>query len=216
MSDSNNNNSNNSNSNSNNNNPVNNSPAMAKNWKMYASLVLYAILGLALGYAVAKGVLYLVNRPKTGDSSMVTENQNMAGTKNFTGNINSVFEGDNKAVVSFSYNDTLTVEQGVDAKSKYFYIKNATGTVATIYASFEGGRGYSENDYLLQVIKKAVPSVSAPAPQVHGSTTWAYAATAGTEWNTAPFKTGSWVIVVENKKSNTSLVKTILDTMEVK
>jgi hypothetical protein len=202
-------------SDNNNNNPVNNNPVVAKNWKMYASLVLYAILGLALGYAVAKGVLYLVNRPKTGDSSIVIENQ-MAGTKKFTGNINSVFEGDNKAEVSFSYNDTLTVEQGVDAKAKYFYIKNATGTVATIYASFEGGRGYSENDYLLEIIKKAVPSVSAPQPMVHGSTTWAYASTAGTEWNTAPFKTGNWVMVVENKKVNTDMVKSILDTMEVK
>ena len=207
MSDSNNNSNNSSN---------NNSPVVVKNWKMYASLVLYAILGLALGYVVAKGVLYLVNRPKTGDSSIVTENQNQAGTKNFTGEINSVFEGDNKAVVSFAYNDNLTVEQGVGAKSKYFYIKNASGTVATIYASFEGGRGYTGNDYLLEVIKKAVPSVSTPTSMVHGSTTWSYAATAGTEWNTASFKTGNWVMVVENKKSNTDLVKSILDTMDVK
>lgn len=200
-------------SNQNNNNQGQNNRKM--DWKVYVSLFLYALLGLAIGYAVAKGVLYLVNRPSIEKVKVVDTAK--VGTKDFTGSVNSIFEGDNKADINFKVNSNLTVTQGVGAKSKYFYITDAAGAnVATAYMSYEGGRGYSAADYIAEVIAKYVPSVSTPATATYGSSSWLYTASASSEWHVAPAKDGNWLIVLENKKANHDALTSIYETLNIK
>ena len=93
-------NNNNQNNNSNKFNEIKDAVLKDRSWKMYVSLVLYAILGLALGYIVAKGVLYIVNRPNNNTEITSTETDNTTGVKKFEGTVSSVFEGENKGDVS--------------------------------------------------------------------------------------------------------------------
>jgi hypothetical protein len=187
---------------------------MKTNWKMYVSLALYIVLGVAAGYLVARGVRAFMNSRIADDVKVVNEEK--MGTKTFSGDIYAVFEGTSTAKVTFDYDAAYTVEQGTGNRSRYFVVKNASGTLATIYASYEGGRGYSAADYLAETISKAVPTVSAPTTAVYGDASWMTAGTAMTEWHIAPQKNGEWLLVVESKKSNNKEVGEILKTLTIK
>lgn len=187
---------------------------MKTNWKMYVSLALYVVLGLAAGYLVAKGVRAFMNSRLADDVNVVSE-EKMA-TKTFSGDVSANFEGTTTAKVTFDYNAAYSVEQGTGNKSRYFVVKNASNTLATIYVSYEGGRGYSAADYLAEVITKAVPTVSAPTTAVYGEASWMTAGTAMTEWHIAPEKNGEWLLVVESKKANNKEVGEILKTLTIK
>lgn len=186
---------------------------MKTNWKMYVSLALYVVLGVAAGYLVARGVRAFVNSRDAG-TLVVTEEK--METKTFSGDIVAMFEGTTTAKVTFDYDALYTVEQGTGNKSRYFVIKNATGTLATIYASYEGGRGYSAAEYLAEVIAKAIPTVSAPSTAMYGDANWMTASTVNTEWHLAPQKDGEWVLVVESKKADNAKVGEILKTLTIK
>jgi hypothetical protein len=187
---------------------------MKTNWKMYVSLALYIVLGVAAGYLVARGVRAFMNSRIADDVKVVNEEK--MGTKTFSGDIYAVFEGTSTAKVTFDYDAAYTVEQGTGNRSRYFVVKNASGTLATIYASYEGGRGYSAADYLAETISKAVPTVSAPTTAVYGDASWMTAGTAMTEWHIAPQKNGEWLLVVESKKSNNKEAGEILKTLTIK
>lgn len=181
---------------------------------MYVSLALYIVLGVAAGYLVARGVRAFMNSRIADDVKVVNEEK--MGTKTFSGDIYAVFEGTSTAKVTFDYDAAYTVEQGTGNRSRYFVVKNASGTLATIYASYEGGRGYSAADYLAETISKAVPTVSAPTTAVYGDASWMTAGTAMTEWHIAPQKNGEWLLVVESKKSNNKEAGEILKTLTIK
>ena len=161
---------NNNNNNNKSENKSDNKPVNKKESNVYVSLILYAILGLALGYAVAKGVMYLVNKTdnnkvaniiknisdkkegsKDGDDKMTKEIKDVmqnVGTSSFKSSVSTQFEGKRSAEITFDHNNNLTVTQGIDNKSKYFYITDASkNTIATVYMSYEGGRGYTSAEY---------------------------------------------------------------------
>ena len=205
--------------NHNNNHDQNNNAAkhvsVKRDWKIYVSLFLYALLGLAIGYAIARGVLYFVNRSKI-TSVKVIDSTKMS-TKDFTGSVSANFEGEQKAELNFKTNSDLIVTQGAGAKAKYFYITNASGTnVATVYMSYEGGRGFSPAEYAKDVIGKFVPGLSALANVSYASTTWSYTSSASSEWHIAPSKNNQWLVIVENKKANHDALTSVYETLNVK
>jgi hypothetical protein len=189
-----------------------------KNIKMYASLALYALLGLALGFAIAKGGMYLFNKSKTMKSDMKEMSSEMkTETVKYTGSVSHNFEGENKTEVSFDHDKSLSVTQGEGNKSKYFYVNNASGTkVATVYMSYEGGRGYTADDYVKEVLLKAVPSAKMEDSMTHGSSTWLKVSSTNSVWHVKSSEDKQWVTLVENTKANSDLVKSVLDTFTVK
>ena len=215
----------NHNNNHNNNNQNNNKNLLEKtnrfdkkSIKMYASLVLYAILGIALGYAIAKGGLYLYNKSKLVESEAVNmESEIKKDTIKYVGSVTHNFEGENKTEISFDHDKTLSVVQGDANKAKYFYINNASGTkVATIYMSYEGGRGYSAEDYVKEVLLKAVPSAKIDDAMMHGSSTWTKVSSVNSVWHVKSSEDKQWVALVENTKANSDILKSVLDTMIIK
>lgn len=182
---------------------------------MYVSLALYVVLGIAAGYVLAKGIKTFISNRESDDTQIVSE-ETKKDLVTFTGNVNAVFEGDNKAVVSFDHDVSMTVTQGTENKSRYFTITNASGTVATIYASYEGARGYSAADYLAEIIAKKIPTVSAPTNVTYGDASWMQAGTVATEWHLSPEKDGQWLLIVESKKADNKKVAEILKTLTVK
>lgn len=201
---------------SNDNNHNNNHTVKKVDWKMYFSLFLYALLGLAIGYAVAKGVIYLINRPATKKAISVINNS-ATSTVDFVASTTASFEGDHTAAINFKNSADLKVTQGEGSKSKYYYIADSKGNnVATVYMSYEGGRGYSATDYINNVIRKAVPAASPVATVTYASSSWAYSSTAASEWHVAPAKNGEWLVVMENKKANHDALASVYETLNIK
>ncbi len=206
---------NNNHNNSNNTNVV----AEKKNWKMWLSLALYALLGLALGYAVAKGVLYLVNRPSKG-ASVIVEN-NATSTKSvmltkYNTMLSHNFEGENKGDVSFDYDDTYKVSTSSKVANLYT-INNVKGEkVATVYFYFNGGRGATPEEYITETVKKSVPTVSAPANATYGESVWARAESGATEWHLKTATNKNWLVYVESAKANNAEVSNVLKSVDVK
>ena len=193
----------------------NNNNSEKKNWKMYASLALYAILGLALGYSAFKGYVYMSHKMKMVKKENVEIVSNM--NTNFTGEVSHNFEGENKAMISFDHDKSFTVTQGTENKAKYFYIANASGTnIATLYVSYEGGRGFTAEDYIGEVLAKAIPTISNEGVNAYASSSWNRASSANSVWNIKGSENGSWLLVLENTKANTQNVSAILETLTIK
>lgn len=182
---------------------------MKNNYKMYVSLALYAILGLAIGYAVARGVIYAHGKYVNYKAKSAIETNTATDTvKTFEGEVSSNFEGPNTVKYAFVYDGAYTA---TSTKPKYVFVKQGTSTIATIYFSYEGGRGYTPVDYINQVIKKAVPSVSAPVDMMYGDSSWTKSSSVGTDWHV--FASGEYLAVIESSKSNTSKIQSILETL---
>lgn len=210
--------SNNNNNNNNNNNSNSKNLLEKKNLKMYASLALYAILGLALGYAIAKGALHLMNRSKM--SNIKTENSMSTTTDavltTFNTSLKHNFEGDNKADAAFDYSDVNNVTASTKTANLYT-VNNAKGEkVATVYFYFNGARGATPEEYVTETIKKSVPTVSAPANANYGSTVWARAESGATEWHLKTATNKDWLIYVESATANNTEVSDILKSVDVK
>lgn len=212
-------------SNHNNNNQNNNKNLLEKtsrfdkkSIKMYASLALYAILGIALGYAIAKGGMYLYNKSKlTKNSAKEMISEMKTETVKYTGSVMSIFEGENKAEISFDHDKSLNVIQGEGNKSKYFYINNASGTkVATIYMSYEGGRGYAPTDYVNDVLVKAIPGLVKEDAVMYGSSTWTKVSSTNSVWHLKSSDDKQWLVLVENTKANSKAVESLINTFTIK
>lgn len=191
-------------------------PKQGTSWKTYLSLVLYALLGLALGYAVAKGVLYFINKPETPKEEIVENNKNSEteGTSHFTGEVSAWFEGDNVAALHGDFPEDFTITQGGEDKPRNFDVKDANGnTVAYIYISYEGGRGYTPEDYFSNNIAPSFADLSAPAEVTYGDLTWTRAETANTEWHLRT--DGEWIIYVENAKANHDRLASVYETLDL-
>jgi hypothetical protein len=182
---------------------------MKNNYKMYVSLALYAILGLAIGYAVARGVIYAHDKYVNYKAKSAIETNTATDTvKTFEGEVSSNFEGPNTVKYAFVYDGAYTA---TSTKPKYVFIKEGTTTIATIYMSYEGGRGYTGKDYVNQVIKKVVAGISAPVDTTDDYGTWTKASSASTDWNI--LSAGEYLAVIESSKLNTSKIVSILETL---
>jgi len=181
---------------------------MKNNYKMYISLALYAILGLAIGYAVAKGVIYVHDR-YVAKSEIKTDNNGTSTStvKTFEGEASAQFEGLNTIAYAFVYDGAY---EATSTKPRYVYVKNGTTTVATIYLSYEGGRGYTGSDYINNVVKKFVPTVSVPDTMTHGEVSWTHATSTNSAWHI--IADGEWLAVIETKKDDSDKIKAILET----
>lgn len=185
---------------------------LKNNWKMYVSLVLYALLGLAIGYGVAKGVMYFTN--KKSSVEVVQEDTMASTTAKYSGSVSAMFEGENKLDFSFNYDKKLSVTQGTGNTARYFYVKDGTTNAAVVYFSYEGGRGYSASDYIANVIAAKVAGVSAPDTMMHASSTWMHVASASTDWHVMPVNDGAWLVIVESPKASKDSVESIFETFK--
>lgn len=202
--------------------------------KMWASLIAYAVIGLLLGYGIAKGVLYLYKGQDAKDKSseVIDDGKNQGdnktndktleevdGYKVYNGSYSSIFEGENKGEVSFLVNEKYTVDQGAGSKNKYFYVKDENGNVvANLYASYEGGRGYTPADYINSVIAKA-PNVKLTAETkdvAYGNNVFSSNTNGNSIWNTISNQNKDWVMVIESKVANQEKIKSVFESLSIK
>ena len=92
-------------------------------------------------------------------------------------------------------------------------ITEATTTLGSMYFSYEGGRGYTPEDYLKNVIAPRV-AVTTLGTSTIGGYSWLLLVSTNSEWYITKAVNDQWLVVVENKKSTHTPMVEILDTFE--
>lgn len=120
----------------------------------------WAVIGLLVLLLLA----FFFYRSLQGKSLKVWNNNkdysrfDVADTKDYSKYENKVsanFEGDHVLNFSFLNKNDVKVEQGKGSQARWFKLLNASGTNdVTLYFTYEGGRGYSADDYIKEVLNK--------------------------------------------------------------
>ncbi len=169
-------------------------------------IAIVALLGYKYMHRAPK--LTIVNNGNTNASATTTpENYKTAETS-----ASASFEGDRSKTVSFDIPESYTV---VPKASKNTYaIMNGSKTVATLYYSYEGGRGYTGADYLANNVAPKVAGLSSVSTTTVGTSDYANASTANSDFRVGAY--GEWLVVSESLKSNSDEVSAILKSVTVK
>ncbi len=182
--------------------------------------------------------IFLFDRGLEGKSSNLFDNSkneevvDIANSEDYSKYENSVkanFEGEHVLDFSFLYKNDLIVAQGTGAQVRWFKLLNATGTNdVTLYFTYEGGRGYSAEDYVKEVLKTNEDIKASEvkfANDENASTTILYVLdeSNNTEYYVESVKGAdgdSWLAIVENKKANDEVLKAaakdLMRSLEIK
>lgn len=193
-------------------NQNNNSQAPAK--KVNVNTVIIGILLIAI--IALLGYKYMHKMPKL----TVVSNNNASSTVNVVP-VNyktaetvasASFEGDRSKTVSFDIPESYTV---VAQKSKNTYaVMNGASKVATLYYSYEGGRGYAPTDYVINNIATKVAGLSLVSTSTVGSADYATASTVNSDFKVGSY--GEWLVMSESSKANSAEVDALLKSITVK
>lgn len=170
---------------------------------------------ILIGIIVLIAVLYggqklMKNREQAGISDVKSE----IAMKQIIGQVVRVFEGEH--VLEYSLDIPETATTSIEMDGALTRIKEEANPVATMYISYEGGRGYSPIDYIDNVISPHVAVIEPTGTSTIGNYDWQVAESEGSEWHIAQTLNGEWLIVVENKKSVHDTVMSILNSISVK
>ena len=156
------------------------------------------------------GQLILNKRPQAGVSDVTSQ----VGTKQFVGEVIRAYEGDH--MLEYSLNIPETASTSVDMDGALIRITDQDVPLATMYISYEGGRGYSPMDYIDNVISPHVSVIDEVGTSTVGEYEWQIAESEGSEWHVTKSADGQWLLVVENKKSAHDIVNSVLESIKVK
>ena len=170
-------------------------------------------VNILIGIVVLLGVLYggqlLISEREEAD---ITDIKAEVGVKSFSGEVVRVFEGENK--LSYSFDIPETASTSIDMDGALIRITNETNPLASVYLSYEGARGYTPMDYINNTIAPHVAVINPTSTSTIGGYDWQGAESEGSEWHVASVLNGSWLIVVENRKSVHDATESILTSVK--
>ena len=167
---------------------------------------------IIIGIVALCAVVYVGDKQmKKHDAIAKEEQKSSVSDKSFQGSVTKVFEGDNTLMYGFNIPETATATVTRDGT----LIKVTDGGVALLamYTSFEGARGYTPADYIVQNIVPKVRVVNDNGTTTIGSYDWTVVASEKTEWHVASVANGQWLVVVESSKGDTEKVITLLESL---
>jgi hypothetical protein len=149
---------------------------------------------LAVAVVVGGGYWYMGGKPAAKEPAV-----KKSLTSTVEGQVIRMFEGENKIVYSFDVPESASSTTGMEGA--LVRVTDNDLPYATMYFSFEGGRGYMPEDYISNVIAPRVPSLAVTGTTTVGSRIWTIAESAASEWHVAQVGDGQWLLIVENKKA---------------
>jgi hypothetical protein len=170
--------------------------------KTYKAILL-AVVGLVV--VVSGGYVYMKKHAVAPKEAIVKSHMD-----SLEGQVMRMYEGENKVVYSFDVPEGSTSTVSMDGA----LIKVMTGSALYMatYFSYEGGRGYSAEDYIKNTIAPHVSTLAMVGTTTIGSRIWTVAESANTEWHVGQVGDGQWLMVVESPKANhEDIVNTLED-----
>lgn len=115
-------------------------------------VIVLIIIGVFLSRGLRGHSLKIWNDNNVGESVDIANSEDYS---KFEGKVETFFEGPQNLEFSFLHNNINKVVQGKGDQSKWFKIfdKDNKNNV-TLYFTYEGGRGWSVNDYIQEVVDK--------------------------------------------------------------
>lgn len=174
--------------------------------KRYVPIIIGIVALCAVLYA---GSVIMKNRELANE-----EENTQVSLTSFSGQVVRMFEGENVLEYSFDYPQGATTTVEKDG-SLIKVIENGA-LITAMYVSYEGGRGYSPEDYIKNVIVPSVPSATMKATTTIGGYEWNVAESERSTWHVAKGGDGSWLLVVENRKVDAEKANAIIDSLTTK
>lgn len=170
--------------------------------------VVIAVLVVLLGVG-----LYMRN--STAKKAAITLENNTVSTQKVSGEVNAIFEGDNRLAYSFSIPSDATSTKKNSTGSLIHVTDASSSLVTAFYFSYEGGRGYTAQDYITEVIAKKIAVLTANGTTTLGNLSGLEVSSNTTVWKIAPTQNGQFLVVVEYPKEKKVVAEEILKTVEV-
>ncbi len=133
--------------------------------------------------------------------------------KSFSGEVKRFFEGDN--ILKYSLNIPETSSTTVDKDGALIKIIDNNSSLATIYLSYEGGRGFTPIDYINEIITPHVAVITPGEEKTMGEIKWQTASSDGSYWHIGSVLNSQWLVVIESKKVNVEIVNKVLESIKV-
>lgn len=169
---------------------------------------------IIIGIVALCAVLYVGNAIMDNRAGNVEEEEMEVSTTSYNGTVVRMFEGENTLEYSFDLPEGATTT--VERDGALIKIKNENGPLAEMYISYEGGRGYTPADYIRSVIVPNVAKAIGSGTTTLGLYDWNVVGTDRSEWHVASAKDGNWLIVIENRKVDSDVVKSFIESISVK
>lgn len=174
--------------------------------KTYISILLI-VLGLVI--VVYGGYVYTKKHNLKPQAS-----QDVVKMKTYSSKVSRFYEGDNIIDYSFDIPEYATTTTEMDGA--FTKITTSTSSYATVYVSYEGGRGFTPLGYIDEIIAPHVSVINPLSEEMIGNYKWQVAESEGSEWYIAQVANEQWLFIVENKKVNHDLVQKTLESLKIK
>lgn len=166
------------------------------------------LIGIVVLFGVVFGGYKFI---KSRELNKVSNTQSQVKMVPFNGNVVRVFEGENK--INYTFNIPESASTTVDMEGALIKVTDASLPYATIYISYEGGRGLKPIEYIDAIIAPHVPVINPVGVSTIGNYEWEVAESEGSEWHIASVSNGEWLIIVENKKRVHDIVQKTLESV---
>ncbi|HPX52229.1 MAG TPA: hypothetical protein PLE26_00350 [Candidatus Paceibacterota bacterium] len=174
-----------------------------------------AVVLLLIGLFVYRGLEGKSLKIWNGGGEKEIDIANSEDYAKFEGEQVAIFEGEYVLDFSFLHKKENKVVQGVLTQSNWFKLFDAEeNNYVTLYITFEGGRGYSAEDYINEVFKKINPEVVVEDVKFAGNSDIVVKHVVDENINTEYYvqevkvEDGSgWLAIVENEKYDSDEAK---------
>jgi hypothetical protein len=173
--------------------------------KTYKAILL-SVLGLVI--VVTGSYFYMKHRGTTKEAVVAHHGHTL------TGQVTRMYEGENKLVYGMDIPETAVSEVSMD--DALVTIKDNGALYAAVYMTYEGGRGYSAQDYINNVVAPQVHALTVTGTTTIGGMLWTKAESTNSEWHVGQVGDGQWLMVVESKKANHDSIVEMLTSLTTK
>ena len=203
-----------------------------KNRKLIIIILILIVVILALWRVLDnyKGFSLKSLKSKDSESSLLekVDLANEADYLKFEDKVEAFFEGKWTLNLSFLYPKDMKVERGVGRQQNWFKaFDGEKNNFVTLYFTYEGGRGYTVDDYIKEVLGAASTTLKVQSLEFTGEDTsdmkYVLDENANTEYYLKSVKNEggeTWLAIVENVKAtdevSKNLAKDIFRSLETK
>lgn len=166
-------------------------------------VILLTVLGL--GVVVTGSYFYMKDKPTQKEAVVKVT------TAMLEGEVVRMFEGENKISYALDIPETATSTVGMNGA--LLQVVDGGVPFVSMYFSYEGGRGYMPINYIKSIIVPQVRALTIVGTTTVGSYDWTVAQSDQSEWHVAQVGDGSWLVVVENKRTLHDKAMGVLDTL---
>ncbi len=123
------------------------------------------------------------------DVSMTAEDKNI-----LKGKVTAQFEGEH--ILNYQFKLAGSATTTLSKENRLVTVKSASTTAPIyFYFTYEGGRGYTPDQYIKDVTAKYATIIKRET-MIHGANSWSVARSENSSWHVGSF--GNWLVVVEN------------------